>query len=118
MQDFAFNFESKLIGRSRIIHADCFEWISKVPPNSFHAIVTDPPYGVKEYDFDQLEKRTNGKGGIWRIPPDFDGHIRSPLPRFTALNEKERASLRHFFVEWSTLATKVLRPAGHLFIAT
>jgi site-specific DNA-methyltransferase (adenine-specific) len=30
-----------------------------------HAIVTDPPYGVKEYDFDQLEKKDNGNGGIW-----------------------------------------------------
>src|SRR5229473_3539259 len=96
MQDFAFNFESKLIGSSRIIHADCFEWLGKVPENSFHAIVTDPPYGVKEYDFDQLAKRTNGKGGIWRIPPSFDGHTRAPLPRFTALNARERDSLWRF----------------------
>ncbi len=73
MQDIAFNFESKLIGRSRIIQADCFEWLGKVPENRFHAIVTDPPYGVKEYDFDQLLKRANGNGGIWRIPPSFDG---------------------------------------------
>jgi site-specific DNA-methyltransferase (adenine-specific) len=52
--------------------------------------VTDPPYGVKEYDFDQLEKRQNGNGGIWRIPPSFDGCVRAPLPRFTALNDSER----------------------------
>ena len=71
MKDLAFSFESKLIGSSRIIHADCFEWLGKEPQNSLHAIVTDPPYGVKEYDFDQLEKRANGNGGIWRIPPSF-----------------------------------------------
>src|SRR5437899_188661 len=118
MRDFAFNFESKLIGSSRIIHADCFEWLWKIPENSFHAIVTDPPYGVKEYDFDQLEKRANGNGGIWRIPPSFDGHTRAPLPRFTALDSRERKRLREFFVEWAELASRSLRPGAHVFIAT
>lgn len=86
--------------------------------NTIHAIVTDPPYGVKEYDFDQLEKRQNGKGGIWRIPPSFDGHVRAPLPRFTALNKQEREHLERFFMEWSKLALHALRPGGHVFIAT
>ncbi len=52
------------IGRSHVVHADCFEWLGRIPSNSLHAIVTDPPYGVKEYDFDQIEKRANGNGGI------------------------------------------------------
>lgn len=103
---------------STILHADCFEWLSRIPENSLHAIVTDPPYGVKEYDFDQIEKRNNGNGGIWRIPPSFDGHMRSPLPRFTALNNKERDQLRAFFTEWAKIATHALRPGGHVFIAT
>ncbi len=98
--------------------ADCFSWLAALPPASLHAIVTDPPYGVKEYDVDQLEKRANGRGGIWRIPPSFDGHTRSPLPRFTALNSKERARLRQFFVEWSALVHHALLPGGHVFIAT
>jgi site-specific DNA-methyltransferase (adenine-specific) len=88
------------------------------PEASVHAIVTDPPFGVKEFDFAQLEKRANGKGGIWRIPPSFDGHQRAPLPRFTALNDRERQTLRRFFVEWAKLATRVLRPGGHAFIAS
>jgi site-specific DNA-methyltransferase (adenine-specific) len=73
---------------------------------------------VKEYDFDQLEKRSNGNGGIWRIPPSFDGCVRAPLPRFTALNPKERATLRRFFVEWAKVTVHALRPGGHVFIAT
>lgn len=113
----ALNYISHEIGRSRIVHADCFEWLSRIPENSLHAIVTDPPYGVKEYDFDQIEKRANGNGGIWRIPPSFDGHTRSPLPRFTALNRKEREQLRRFFIEWARVATHALRPGGHVFIA-
>lgn len=106
------------IGNSTIIHADCFEWLAGLSADSLHAVVTDPPYGVKEYDADQLEKRANGKGGIWRIPPSFDGHTRAPLPRFTALNGKERIRLREFFVKWSQLACRALRPGGHVFIAT
>ena len=86
----AFDYATERIGQSRIVHADCLEWLSRLSENTLHAIVTDPPYGVKEYDLDQLEKRANGKGGIWRIPPSFDGHTRAPLPRFTALN-RERA---------------------------
>src|SRR5262249_8245571 len=94
---FAFDYGSFTYGSGCAVHADCFEWLGKVAADSLHAIVTAPPYGVKEYDFDQIEKRGNGQGGIWRIPPSFDGHTRAPLPRFTALNPKERESLRHFF---------------------
>lgn len=114
----ALDYPSHPIGSSRIILADCFAWLTRIPESSLHAIVTDPPYGVKEYDLDQLTKRTNGQGGIWRIPPSFDGSLRAPLPRFTALNQKERAILRHFFVEWATLAVRALRPGGHVFIAS
>ncbi len=115
---FTFGFPTVEVGASRLIHADCFEWLRRVPKDSIHAIVTDPPYGVKEYDSDQLEKRANGKGGIWRIPPSFDGSNRQPLPRFTALDPAERARLRAFFVEWAALAATALRPGGHVFIAT
>jgi site-specific DNA-methyltransferase (adenine-specific) len=106
------------IGQSTIILADCFEWLKRLPENTLHAIVTDPPYGVKEYEEDQLEKRANGRGGIWRIPPSFDNNLRAPLPRFTALNEKERRNLYSFFAEWSKLCSRALRPGAHVFIAT
>ncbi|MGO9095967.1 MAG: DNA-methyltransferase [Bryobacteraceae bacterium] len=114
----ALDYEHFSVGRSLIVHADCFEWLSRVPANSIHALVTDPPYGVKEYDLDQLEKRSNGNGGIWRIPPSFDGHERAPLPRFTALNDKQREHLRRFFVEWAKVALHALRPGGHVFVAS
>lgn len=116
--DLTFDYKRCHVGRSLILHADCFAWLSRIPKNSIHAIVTDPPYGVKEYDFDQLEKRSNGNGGIWRIPPSFDGHVRAPLPRFTALNGKERETLRRFFLEWGKVVLHALRPGGHVFLAS
>ena len=114
---FALDYRAEAIGKSLIVHADCFEWLGRIPESSLHGIVTDPPYGVKEYDFDQLEKRASGNGGVWRIPPQFDGNVRSPLPRFTALNEKERKHLSRFFQEWGKLTLHALKPGGHLFIA-
>jgi site-specific DNA-methyltransferase (adenine-specific) len=114
----AFDYTTERIGQSRILHADCLDWLGRVPANTLHAMVTDPPYGVKEYDADQLEKRSNGKGGIWRIPPSFDGHTRAPLPRFTALNRSERSRLSRFFADWSRLGVRAIRPGAHVFIAT
>src|SRR5258708_2021553 len=112
------NFKYRKIGRSLVFNADCIDWLSKARNNSIHAVVTDPPYGVKEFDDDQLRKRANGRGGIWRIPPSFDGHIHAPLPRFTALNDRERKRLFSFFRDWSTALLPVLCPGGHIFIAT
>jgi site-specific DNA-methyltransferase (adenine-specific) len=117
-KDFQLDYPSVEIGMSTLIHADCFEWLGSIPESSLHAIVTDPPYGVKEYNFDQLQKRSDGSGGVWRIPPSFDGNIRSPLPRFTALNDKERQHIRRFFVEWATAVLRVLRPGAHVFVAS
>jgi site-specific DNA-methyltransferase (adenine-specific) len=94
------------------------EWLRRVPEDRIHAVVTDPPYGIKEYDLDQLEKRANGKGGVWRIPPSFDGHARAPLPRFTALDGDDRKRMRRFFVDWTRLLIRTLRPGAYVFIAT
>jgi site-specific DNA-methyltransferase (adenine-specific) len=105
------------LGKATILHADCLEWLGRIPSGSIHGIVTDPPYGVKEYEFDQIEKRANGNGGIWRIPPSFDGSNRQPLPRFTALNEKERRQLHRFFSEWAKAAVHALLPGGHVILA-
>jgi DNA modification methylase len=56
VESLTLNYRSEAIGRSHILHADAFEWLSRIPENSLHAIVTDPPYGVKEYNLDQIEK--------------------------------------------------------------
>jgi len=79
LEPFRFGYDGCFGGTTLMVHADCLRWLTHVPENCLHAIVTDLPYGVKEYDLDQLTKRGNGNGGIWRIPPSFDGHTRSPF---------------------------------------
>ena len=73
--------EPQRIGNAALFHADCFDWLEEREDQSIHAVVTDPPYGLYEYSPEQQTKLRNGKGGVWRIPPSFDGHVRSPLPR-------------------------------------
>lgn len=69
----------------QLVQEDCFAWMEHRPSNSVHAIVTDPPYGLKEYTDKEKDKLRRGRGGVWRIPPALDGAIRQPLPRFTVL---------------------------------
>lgn len=111
-------FPSKRIDGAMLVHADSFEWLDRASPQSVHAIVTDPPYGVVEFDNDQLTKMKNGSGGVWRVPPSFDGHTRSPLPRFTALNEKERSRIYSFFRKFAEKSARILKPGGHVLIAS
>jgi site-specific DNA-methyltransferase (adenine-specific) len=97
---------------------DAFEWLAAAQPLSVHAVVTDPPYGLVEYSAEHLRKRANGSGGVWRIPPSFDGCKRSPLPRFTVLSESDKEDLRAFFARLARELMRVLVPGAHVFIAT
>jgi site-specific DNA-methyltransferase (adenine-specific) len=97
---------------------DCLDWMADRAENSIDAIVTDPPYGLKEYDVNEQRKLRAGRGGVWRIPPSFDGSKRSPLPRFTVLEAQDRDRLREFFARFARESLRVLVPGAHVMIAT
>ncbi len=105
-------------GRATLFRGDCFDWLEQQPDNSIHAVVTDPPYGLVEYAPEQQEKLRNGKGGIWRIPPAFDGTKRSPLPRFTVLSRDEVEKLARFFFAWARALLPVLVPGSNVVVAS
>lgn len=105
-------------GRTRLVHADCFDWLEMQEANAFHAVVTDPPYGLHEYSSEQQTKLRNGKGGVWRIPPSYDGHKRSPLPRFTTLTNEQLVELHGFFLSWGKLLLPRLVPGAHVIVAS
>ena len=105
-------------GKSTLVHADSFDWIQRREANSIHAVVTDPPYGLHEYTPEQQRKLRNGKGGVWRIPPSFDGGRRSPLPRFTTLTQEQLERLRSFFLAWGKLLLPKLVPGAHVVVAS
>ena len=105
-------------GRASIVHADCLDWLRSCEPNTVHAVVTDPPYGLVEYSSLEQEKLRARRGGVWRIPPSFDGAKRSPLPRFTTLSARDKEALEAFFETWATRLLPALVPGANVVVAT
>ena len=103
---------------AKLYHADCFSWLADQPDQSVHAVVTDPPYGLVEYTEKEQAKLRSGRGGVWRIPPSFDGHQRSPLPRFTTLDHDDRLELFAFFKKLAIHLRRVTVPGANVVVAS
>ena len=106
------------IGKATLFHDDCLSWLERQQFNSVHAVVTDPPYGLIEYSELEQRKLRAGKGGVWRIPPSFDGSKRSPLPRFTVLKQTDFNALEEFFDAWAARLLPVLVPGANVIVAS
>jgi site-specific DNA-methyltransferase (adenine-specific) len=106
------------VERATLIHGSCFDWMGACEPHSLHAVVTDPPYGLLEYTDKEQSKLRGGRGGVWRIPPSFDGHRRAPLPRFTVLKGGDLAAMHDFFFEFGKLALRVTVPGANIVVAS
>ena len=105
-------------GDATLIQVNCLDWIKQREDNSVHAVVTDPPYGLFEYSPARQEKLRSGKGGVWRIPPSFDGSRRAPLPRFTVLTPADVRALEAFFFTWATILLPILVPGANVVVAS
>lgn len=101
----------------QLFNQDCISWANSQLENSIHAVVTDPPFGHKEYTSLEQDKMRAGRGGIWRLPPSFDGSKRKPQPRFTVLSEEDINEMYDFFYLWAEAVIRILVPGGHIFIA-
>jgi hypothetical protein len=105
-------------GLAQLFEGDCLDWLAAQDVRSIHAVVTDPPSGLIEYSADQQAKLRRRRGGVWRIPPSFDGHRLSPLPRFTTLTDRDLSRLEAFFFDWATALYPVLMPGAHVVVAS
>lgn len=106
------------IGNQLLYNADCLNWLRHAPEASVDAVITDPPYGLVEYEPEHQNKMRRGKGGVWRLPPSFDGAQRKPLPRFTTLSQGDRTKLVDYFKRFGRALLPVMKPGAHLFIAS
>ena len=111
-------FRTVHYGNAALVQADCLDWLRLRESNSIHAVVTDPPYGLVEYSPKEQKKLRAGKGGVWRIPPAFDGAQRSPLPRFTVLSPQDLRVLDEFFSAWARRLARVLVPGANVVVAS
>ncbi|MHB1155942.1 MAG: DNA-methyltransferase [Phycisphaerales bacterium] len=105
------------MSKIRLICGECLEHIRRIEDASIHAVCTDPPYGLVEFSSEEVAKLRAGRGGIWRIPPNWDGCRRKPLPRFTVLSPEQKKAIEMFFRTWGTAIMPKLRPGGHVLIA-
>jgi DNA modification methylase len=105
-------------GKATLVRGDCLSWFERQPANSLHGVVTDPPYGLIEYSDLGQEKLRSGRGGVWRIPPSFDGARRAPLPRFTVLKPTDLDALEQFFTAWATRLLPILVPGANVVVAS
>ena len=112
------SYRTAVHGKATLVHADCLEWLEHRTPASIHAVVTDPPYGLVEYSEKDHTKLREGRGGVWRLPPSFDGARRSPLPRFTVLSPTERTDLADFYARWAAMLAPALVPGANVVMAT
>jgi len=110
--------ETFQFGRAALYRDDCFNWLRTCESQSIHAVVTDPPYGLVEYSPVQQRKLRAGQGGVWRIPPSFDGSKRSPVPRFTVLKPRDLQALDVFFHTWARLLLPTLVPGATVVVAS
>ncbi len=106
------------VGDASLYVGDCLDWLAEQPAHAFHGVVTDPPYGIVEYTPQEQRKLRRGQGGVWRLPPAFDGHQRSPLPRFTVLTSEDLDGLCSFFRRWTEVLMPVLVPGSHVLVAS
>ncbi|HEY1933688.1 MAG TPA: DNA methyltransferase [Acetobacteraceae bacterium] len=105
-------------GLATLFQADCFDWLAGCEAESVHAVVTDPPYGLREYTSTEQDKLRRGRGGVWRIPPSFDGHKRAPLPRFTILDAEDHAELHRFFRRLGNALLRAAVPGANVLVAS
>ncbi len=109
---------SKRSAAYSIVNDDAIKWLSTQRAQSFHAVVTDPPFGLLEYSAKELKKRRNGNRGIWRLPQAFDGFHRQPKPRFTILTDHDRMGVLAFHLRVAPELFRVLVPGAHVIIAS
>lgn len=94
---------------ARLIHGDCVQAMAALEPESVHAVVCDPPYGLEFMgkDWDSF------RGGARFSKMGFGADGDKPTPSFGSGLQAMRA-----FQDWSELwaaeALRVLRPGGHL----
>ena len=88
----------------QIFHADCFDWLRDCPPQTTSRGLHRPALRrCSNLPEKELSKLRDGRGGVWRLPPDHRRHQRDPLPRFTVLTDEEKLNLRAFFRDWGKL---------------
>ncbi len=108
-------------GPVTLFHGDCIEVMRELPDESVHAVVTDPPYGIRfmgrAWDgADILERQRRGKETS-PMPVGIggpNGGYRSLASEAGRYDLSANASFGEWCREWATECFRLLKPGGHL----
>jgi site-specific DNA-methyltransferase (adenine-specific) len=103
--------------KMKLIMGDCISAMREMEDDSIYGVCTDPPYGLVEFSPNEVAKLRAGKGGVWRLPPKWDGCERRPLPRFSILTHVQKQEIQIYFEQWASALMPKLRPGAHVMMA-
>ena len=100
------------------IQADCFAWMQSVAENSVHSVVTDRLTALKSMISRnwRRERTAMAVSGVFPLPSMAANAPRCPGSRL--FHKMRREHVAQYFFEWAQLVQRILRPGGHLFIAS
>jgi site-specific DNA-methyltransferase (adenine-specific) len=89
--------------------------MKKIPDESIHAVITDPPYGIEfmslkwdtEFDTAQGERLFQATGSVG--DKGF-----GTLPAFRGMSDDDLKNYYEFTVAWSSEVLRILKPGGYL----
>lgn len=109
MKEFAANLKCEIIQNCLVVNADCFEWLDLIPENSISAVVTDPPYGLREFATDHVADVQEGEAGaVWQSFRYSDGAKRALQPCFSSLTFNDKKRIKDFFQILSSKLARVV----------
>jgi site-specific DNA-methyltransferase (adenine-specific) len=86
--------------RWQITHADCFDKLPKLAPDSVDTVITDPPYGISL------------NGTEWDRPARLNPE--APHGRRRRPSESPNERFQQFSRAWSSACLNSLKPGGHI----
>ena len=104
----------------KILCGDSLELISKIEPNSVHAIISDIPYGIGYQDWDILHSNTNSAYGGASHAQTTAGSLFSrrgkPLNGWSEADKKIPLEYQAWCESWAASWYRVLKPGASCFI--
>ena len=104
-------------GRATVYVGDCRQVLSRLDANQFHAVVTDPPYGLEfmGHDWDAPWKQDGSTDARQRRADELDDPVKAKYLRHnTTYGMSDPVGFQAWFMECSAAILQVARPGAHL----
>ncbi|MCK5139426.1 MAG: site-specific DNA-methyltransferase, partial [Thermodesulfovibrionia bacterium] len=100
---------------NKFFKGDSLTGMRKLPNESIHALITDPPYGIEFMSLSWYTEFDTAQGDrLFQATGSMGDKGFGTLPAFRGMTETELDDYRKFTVAWSTEALRILKPGGYL----